>query len=216
MPDIYIHNRIHCSPRRWSTVAEGILTLQHFDIRNEKSSLYGIWRSQIGLPRDTITVISSWPNEKIAKAIAPRAFDKLEFIESIETSFMTPSVRPTTHDRPKRQGNYAFRWFDTPKSHFDEFLKLCTEAWPNFERKYDSQIIGLWTIRHDQNDLIRTLLITRRPSLAMWERSKIPIGVTETKVREKLNRRYDLCNWTTVHTTTLFTADDIQDTARWS
>jgi hypothetical protein len=128
---------------------------------------------------------------------------------------MSPTIRPKTNKRPERQGNYAFRWFDTPLRNFDEFLKLCIEAWPDFESSYDSQIIGLWKIENNDKT-VKTLLLTRRPNLAMWERSKIPEGPTETSVREKLSRRYDLCDWTTVYTTTLLTASDDVDLVRWS
>jgi hypothetical protein len=62
----------------------------------------------------------------------------------------------------------------------------------------------------------RTLLLTRRPNLAMWERSKIPEGGAESEVRRKLSRRYDLCDSTYVYTTTLLTADDQPDEVRWT
>jgi hypothetical protein len=35
-------------------------------------------------------------------------------------------------------------------------------------------------------------------------------------VRDKLSRRYDLCDWTVVSTATLLTAVDRADTARWT
>lgn len=62
----------------------------------------------------------------------------------------------------------------------------------------------------------RSLLMTRRPDLAMWERSKLPRNEAEAKVRATLSRRYDLCSWTLVYTTTLLTAADRQDAARWT
>ena len=43
-----------------------------------------------------------------------------------------------------------------------------------------------------------------------------PEGKDETKVRDMLSRRYDLCDWTVVSTATLLTARDKQDTARWT
>ena len=63
---------------------------------------------------------------------------------------------------------------------------------------------------------VRSLLLTRRPNLAMWERSKLPEGKAESKVRDMLSRRYDLCDWTVVCTATLLTAADKQDKARWT
>ena len=215
MSSIYVHHRVTCEPRTWSDVAKQVIDLHDFVIRNNETSLYGLWRSQIGLPRDTITMISVWPDLETAKEKSNQICIGMEMVSAVETCIMRPTIRPKTNKRPRRQGNYAFRWFDTPSRNLDEFLKLCFEAWPDFESSYDSQIIGLWKIENNDKT-VKTLLLTRRPNLAMWERSKIPEGPKETSVREKLSRRYDLCDWTTVYTTTLLTASDDVDLVRWS
>ena len=215
MSSIYVHHRVTCEPRTWSDVAKQVIDLHDFVIRNNETSLYGLWRSQIGLPRDTITMISVWPDLETAKEKSNQICIGMEMVSAVETCIMRPTIRPKTNKRPERQGNYAFRWFDTPLRNLDEFLKLCFEAWPDFESSYDSQIIGLWKIENNDKT-VKTLLLTRRPNLAMWERSKIPEGPKETSVREKLSRRYDLCDWTTVYTTTLLTASDDVDLVRWS
>lgn len=215
MSSIYVHHRVTCEPRTWSDVAKQVIDLHDFVIRNNETSLYGLWRSQIGLPRDTITMISVWPDLQTAKEKSNQICIGMEMVSAVETCIMRPTIRPKTNKRPRRQGNYAFRWFDTPLRNLDEFLKLCFEAWPDFESSYDSQIIGLWKIENNDKT-VKTLLLTRRPNLAMWERSKIPEGPKETSVREKLSRRYDLCDWTTVYTTTLLTASDDVDLVRWS
>ena len=215
MSSIYVHHRVTCEPRTWSDVAKQVIDLHDFVIRNNETSLYGLWRSQIGLPRDTITMISIWPDLETAKEKSNQICIGMEMVSAVETCIMRPTIRPKTNKRPERQGNYAFRWFDTPLRNLYEFLKLCFEAWPDFESSYDSQIIGLWKIENNDKT-VKTLLLTRRPNLAMWERSKIPEGPKETSVREKLSRRYDLCDWTTVYTTTLLTASDDVDLVRWS
>ena len=215
MSSIYVHHRVTCEPRTWSDVAKQVIDLHDFVIRNNETSLYGLWRSQIGLPRDTITMISVWPDLETAKEKSNQICIGMEMVSAVETCIMRPTIRPKTNKRPRRQGNYAFRWFDTPLRNLDEFLELCFEAWPDFESSYDSQIIGLWKIENNDKT-VKTLLLTRRPNLAMWERSKIPEGPKETSVREKLSRRYDLCDWTTVYTTTLLTASDDVDLVRWS
>ena len=81
-----------------------------------------------------------------------------------------------------------------------------------------SEIIGLWKLDNnaDANKNTCTLLLTRRPNLAVWERSKNPVTDEEKEVRRKLSKRYDLCDWTTVYTTTLLTANDVSDDVRWS
>ncbi|MBU2531314.1 MAG: hypothetical protein KKB37_01130, partial [Alphaproteobacteria bacterium] len=129
---------------------------------------------------------------------------------------MRPTLRPTDPTPPRRQGNYAFRFFETPAENWDEFLSLCAAAWPGFESAYDSQVIGLWEFEGARAGMRDTLLITRRPDLAMWERSKLPTGDAEAEVRRQLSRRYDLSDATYVFTTTLLTAADARDDARWA
>ena len=91
------------------------------------------------------------------------------------------------------------------------------------------QVIGLWRCTGDPTGgggddttgavapgSVRSLLLTRKPSLAVWERSKLPRGAAEAAVRGALSRRYDLCTSTVVHTTTPLTAADAADRARWA
>jgi hypothetical protein len=178
--------------------------------------LYGIWRNQIGRPRDEVTVMSCWSHRSDEQSSLDRWFDANEAITGCETWWMHPTLRPATTAPPERQGNYAFRWFETPVGHWSEFLELCESAWPNFEASYDSQVIGLWRLEAQDETTVSSLLLTRRPSLAMWERSKIPEGEVEAEVRRKLSRRYDLCTDTLVYTTTLLSASDEGDTTRWT
>jgi hypothetical protein len=216
----FLHSYVRSAPLQWTALSESIA-----DRMNAKSSrenggrLYGIWRNQIGRPRDELTVITTWTEADHAKPGFERIVDGLPGAIRQSSLAMAPTLRPTDSDPPKRQGNFAFRWFETPAQHWDEFLELCASAWPGFESAYDSQVIGLWRItdeNHDAEAPIRSLLLTRRPNLAMWERSKIPENEAEAEVRRKLSRRYDLCTDTVVFTTTLLTAEDRQDTARWT
>lgn len=217
MADVFLHHRIRAAPRAWAAVSDGI-RIEAGTIEPDGGRLYGIWRSQIGRPRDELTVITAWP-EAVAATAAARMnglLGNLADVRRHSTIALRPTLRPATSEPPRRQGNYAFRWFTTPESHWDEFLSLCADAWPGFEAAYDSQVIGLWRAIEPGATAIRSLLVTRRPDLAMWERSKLPQGAGETRVRETLSRRYDLCDDTVVFTTTLLTADDRADTARWA
>mgnify|MGYP006906262603 FL=1 len=216
MSKIYVHHEVSCAPRHWSEVAEQIQKSSHFRNSDGQAFLYGIWRSQIGLPRDVLTMISVWPDMRTASFRSDNIFSGLKFIKSHTTKFLTPTLRPKSSEPPVKQGNYAFRWFETPKKNYDKFLQLCAEAWPSFESSFDSQVIGLWRQQQIDKTSISTLLLTRRPDLSMWERSKIPKTSEEKATREKLSRRYDLCDHTIVYTTTLITALDAKDTVSWS
>jgi hypothetical protein len=213
MPYIYVHHRVTAEPRQWKALADA---LRAAPLGEGGGALYGIWRSQIGRPRDELAVITVWPDETAAEKAEPLLLRGQPLAQGCESERMTPTLRPSDATPPRRQGNYAFRWFETPAAHWQEFLDLCAGAWPGFEAAYDSQVIGLWRCLDAEGASRRSLLLTRRPDLAMWERSKIPAGEAEAEVRRKLSRRYDLCDWTVVYTTTLLTADDREDTARWT
>ncbi len=228
MTNTYIHHRIAAAPRQWQSLAEQ-LAAQAPRLTTAGGSLFGLWRSQIGRPRDEITAITVWQNPIAAASAQALLTRDIADIEDIASESLAPTLRPLDSSPPIRQGNYAFRWFVTPDSEWPEFLDLCAQAWPGFEAAYDSQVIGLWRSTGDtagaaigafgeraEPGEIRSLLLTRRPDLAMWERSKLPRGEAETAVRDTLSRRYDLCRWTVVHTTTLLTAADTADKARWA
>ncbi len=209
----YALHIVTAAPRQWQSVADAVRKDGAARVAAHGGSLFGIWRSQIGRPRDELTIITAWDN---ADPALEALLDDTSEIRGATHEVMTPTLRPETPNAPRRQGNYAFRSFETPEAHWDEFLDLCAGAWPGFESSYDSQVIGLWRLNEDHDGLRRSLLLTRRPNLAMWERSKIPQGDAEAEVRRKLSRRYDLCESTCVYTTTLLSADDEQDTVRWT
>jgi hypothetical protein len=224
----YVYHRISASPRRWHAVADE-LAQRRKDLARSGGALYGLWRNQIGRPRDEVTAMTVWSvpvgaAEAEAALIGPTAE-----VRAVASQAMVPTLRPVDTQPPERQGNYAFRWFVTPEADWPEFLDLCARAWPGFEAAYDSQVVGLWrcsgnstgaqrvdTIEGVDAGSVSSLLLTRRPDLAMWERSKLPQGPDETAVRDALSRRYDLCTSTVVYTTTLLTAVDVPDRARWA
>ena len=212
---IYLHHRIDTAPRSWKAVA-GSLAALRATMAAQGGSLFGIWRSQIGRPRDELTAITCWPDADVGRRAMDDHAGQLENVVDHDQAAMSATLRPADATPPERQGNYAFRHFQTPAEHWPEFLTLCEGAWPDFESSYDSQVIGLWRFADESGGGIRSLLLTRRPDLAMWERSKLPQGAVEAEVRRKLNRRYDLCESTVVYTTTLLTAADREDDARWT
>ena len=201
MANIYRFHEIETAPRRWREAGEAIASTLG-------TGLYGIWRSQIGRPRDFLTAISTG-DDSPDLAGTP-------YVLGARMRRMQPTLRPADATPPARQGNYAFRTFLTPEPDWQQFLALCAAAWPGFESHYDSLVIGLWRFDDAPAGQAASLLLTRRPDLAMWERSKLPASESEDQVRRLLSRRYDLCDWTEVYTTTLLTALDQVDTVRWA
>ena len=216
MTTTYVHHRVATQPRSWRDVSQSIQRMQS-DLQHVGGQLYGIWRSQIGRPRDELNVITHWPASEFDRAAFEDGLASIEGVIDQDSWLMLPTLRPVSGESPSRQGNYAFRLFRTPEQNWDEFLQLCAEAWPGFESSYvDCQVIGLWRYARLEDDQVNSLLLTRRPDLANWERTKLPQGAVEEDVRLKLSRRYDLCDSTYVFTSTLLTAADRRDDARWT
>ena len=213
---IYALHSFLAQPVGWEALAEAVDDAGSKAVTAAGGAVYGAWRSQIGRPRDLITVITRWNDLSGAIGAEHILADELPTLREAHTVVMTPTLRPLKAESPARQGNFAFRSFTLPETNLDEFLQLCAGAWPGFESAYDNQIIGMWRHQGGLEGEVKCLLLTRRPNLAMWERSKIPENPEEAEVRRKLSRRYDLCDWTLVYTTTLITADDEKDEARWA
>ena len=226
---LYVYHRIDTAPRQWQAVADRLAGDGPQRIAAAGGKLYGLWRSQIGRPRDEIQAITVWPGSIRAAEAERLLLQGEQEVWTRRSELLLPTLRPKEPSPPIRQGNYAFRWFATPQQSWPEFLDLCAQGWPGFESAYDSQVIGLWQAIGDRTATaadevtgagihagVRSLLLTRRPNLAMWERSKIPQGKDEAKVRDVLSRRYDLCDWTIVSTATLLTASDKPDKTRWT
>jgi len=106
---IYVHHEICCAPRHWFDVAEQVQNSSHFKNTDGNAFLYGIWRSQIGLPRDVLTMISVWPDIGKATSRSDDILNDLSFINSPKTKFLAPTLHPKTSEPPVKQGSYAFR-----------------------------------------------------------------------------------------------------------
>ena len=212
----YCIHRVLAQPLGWEAIGAATAEIDA-GLQAAGGALFGAWRSQIGRPRDEVSLISKWPGGCDAAAAEAALLKPLGPVRSATSRAMAPTLRPGVDDAaPTRQGNYAFRWFTLPALNLQEFLDLCAGAWPGFEAAYDSQVIGLWRLDGAATGKADILLLTRRPDLAMWERSKLPANEAEAEVRAKLSRRYDLCDDTEVATTTLLTATDQADSARWT
>ena len=78
MSVIFVHHRIACRPRERSAVTDR-LSSEGMDLNRISElggALYGLWRSQIGLPRDTVTAITVWPNTDAAVRLADLLHDE--------------------------------------------------------------------------------------------------------------------------------------------
>ncbi len=91
---------------------------------------------------------------------------------------LTPTLRPTQDAPPERGGIYVHNWFTIDGDSVDEFVRLSGEAWPDFERRFETKIYGLFLAGESEVDRAdgarRLLLMTRYRDLGEWQVSRDP------------------------------------------
>lgn len=91
---------------------------------------------------------------------------------------LTPTLRPTQDVAPEPGGIYVHNWFTIDGEAVDEFVRLSGEAWPGFERRFETRIYGLFLAAESQADreggARRLLLMTRYRDLGEWQVSRDP------------------------------------------
>jgi len=128
VPAIFTYHRITAEPRQWRTLATSLAQHSGARLAEQGGRLYGLWRSQIGRPRDELQAMTVWSG-----AIRAREAERLLLgvepeVHSVASEMLLSTLRPADATPPTRQGNFAFRWFATPAEHWPEFLDLCTQA----------------------------------------------------------------------------------------
>jgi hypothetical protein len=57
---LFVHHRIDAAPMQWQALAQRLTTNGAHRIARDGGALYGIWRSQIGRPRDELQALTAW------------------------------------------------------------------------------------------------------------------------------------------------------------
>jgi len=106
---------------------------------------------------------------------------------------MVATARPASTEPLQRGGVFALRRFELHRpDDWDEFLNLSVEAWPEFEKTNDARIEGLFRfvgVGDGSGAADEALLVTRYPSLAVWESSRTTINPSTASGRNFLRRR---------------------------
>src|ERR1022692_643319 len=106
MAATYVHHRISAAPRQWQGLA-GWLAGRRAPLAAAEGALYGVWRSQIGRPRDELTARTVWSAPASAAQAQAILVDGAPDLLAVTSEAMTPTLRPADTRPPVRQGNYA-------------------------------------------------------------------------------------------------------------
>ena len=109
--------------------------------------------------------------------VLARAGAKLD-LSAHSVDRLTPTLRPTQDVPPEPGGIYVHNWFTIDGDAVDEFVRLSGEAWPDFERRFETRIYGLFLAAESEADRTdgarRLLLMTRYRDLGEWQVSRDP------------------------------------------
>ena len=197
----YEYRVVRALPGRARDVAKGIRSTGAEALGRAGGSLFGLWSGQIGLGSNDLIAVSVWPHEETPSPL----LDAVEGVEHASVERVVATVRPTDPSPPTEPGVYAHRWFEIAESDWNEFLSLSEGAWPEFEAIHGARVLGFWRSLDVERPDARVLLLTRYPSLAVWERSRgeNAKGEREVEVRKRFVRRHALTRETNVITTRL-------------
>lgn len=195
MEDAYWYLTISGGPARGRAVAD--------DLREQGAVVVGMWTGAAGIGwwDDETVVLAGWPQGWIGRRSGSMVSEQGVHVERLHAT-----VRPM-HIAPLAPGGlFAHRWFEFSSADWDEFLDLSQGAWPAFEAAYESTIEGFFRSDDVDEPDGRVLLITRYPSLAVWEESRGAMRSSSGDVAEsgrRFLRRRELTKRTIVRTGTL-------------
>jgi hypothetical protein len=151
------------------------------------ASMYALFAGMIGLATDEGAFMRAWRDEAAFVSDAERTITALGTVIESRSERLVPSIRPLDATPPQLPGVYAHRWFWLQPQDWAEFQRLSGEGvWPYFESD-GCNIIGLWRSA-EPGPLAKALLITRYPSVAHWERTRLAAPDAPSGADERLYR----------------------------
>ena len=170
----FVYLRYQTVPRGIQTDAAGVRATFDELAGSTNGTLFGCWRSLVGLGlgRDEGLALLSYESAAEA-ATARQAASQFgaQQLEIKEAQHLEASVRPTSDAPPAYPGVYVFRWFQVGNADWENFRDLSDAAWPNMESVFDVNICGFWRSQ-EANDDTHVLLLTRYADLSVWEASR--------------------------------------------
>jgi hypothetical protein len=155
----------------WRTLAGDIEAIDAAT-RDHGGSVFLLCAGLIGFASDEGVLIRHWAGGEPIEDRSAASNGMTSVLREWSSEQLTATVRPIDPSPPHEAGVYAHRWFWVKPAHWDEFLRLSEHGiWPYFESD-GCEIIGLWR-GDDEDSLHRTLLVTRYPSVAHWERTRL-------------------------------------------
>jgi hypothetical protein len=187
MADVYEYRTIRIERGAWRALASSVGGSFGEATSNAGASMYALFAGMIGIASDEGVLMRTWPDGDAYTSRAERTLAALAGVVESRAERLVAGVRPLDASPPRSDGVYAHRWFWLQPQDWAEFQRLSEDGvWPYFESDGCS-IIGLWRSA-EPGPLAKALLITRYPSVAHWERTRLQSSEPPPGANEHLYR----------------------------
>jgi hypothetical protein len=185
---IYDYRTIRIRRGAWREVADGVYGPARARATDAGGSVFGFFAGMIGFASDEGVLMSAWSDAEALASHADAVASAVPEIIEAAPQRLVPTVRPLDATPPREPDVYAHRWFWLQSQDWTEFARLSAEGiWPYFESD-GCRIIGLWRSM-EPGQPAKALLITRYPSVAHWERTRLQSPEPPPGADERLYRQ---------------------------
>lgn len=219
MSDAYEYRTVRIERGAWRRFSESVAGPLSDATRESDGVVFALFAGVIGFATDEGVLIRAWPDTDALVQHADRTLGGAAALVESSVERLAPTVRPLDATPPRETGVYAHRWFWLQPQDWPEFVRLSEDGiWPYFESD-NCRIIGLWR-SIEPGPLAKALLVTRYPSVAHWERTRLqspdaPPGADERLYRaaqEAGRRRAEITQRSVVRLTRLVVPPDAMRT----
>lgn len=185
---VYEYRTFRIQRSTWPRLADALSGAVDERTTAAGGSLFAAFAGLIGLASDEGVLVRAWSDVDALARHAEITLSPGGVIEESRYEILEPTVRPLDATPPRMEGVYAHRWFWLQPHDWLEFERLSQDGiWPYFESD-GCGIVGLWRSNHTTT-LTKALLITRYPSVAHWERTRLQAAEVPRGADEALYRR---------------------------
>ena len=154
--------------------------------------LWAAWYGgMFGLATNKFIVVSvsqdALSQSELLCALAPPGLG----LKVVDYQSLIPTVRPFNAAPVDRHGFFVFRWLRLLPGSITEWIGLCNDTWPNFERRSSSQCLAVWRVEDDDSSAHKMLMCTWYADLHAWENSREVESVDAPKWRRRAQLEYN-------------------------
>ena len=168
---VYEYRTLRTERAGWRALAQAVAGPVSEATRDAGGSVFLLCAGMIGMASDEGVIVRAWPDSDALARHADSTLAAASIVES-RVERLAPGPRPLDATPPREPGIYAHRWFWLQPQDWAEFQEISERGvWPYFESD-GCRIIGLWRSM-EPGPLAKALLVTRYPSVAHWERTRL-------------------------------------------